>query len=197
MRRGGLEHLQMDVRTFLACETDIADSSRFLGLERSFHRPAGGEDAVRIGRANDFVKLQEVDMIGLEPAKRFFDLVGGSFLVATVDFRHEECSPAIAVAECLAHTDLALPIVIVPAVIEKVESIVDCGAHDANTLRLFDVRPGEVVSAQAYHRNHLSCVAEPALGELSFDVPRVYVGRYAGQHRSAGRDFQESSSFYC
>ena len=57
MRRGGLEHLQMDIRTFVACETDIADSSRFLGLERSFHRPAGGEDAVRIGHADDFVKL--------------------------------------------------------------------------------------------------------------------------------------------
>src|SRR5437899_3868308 len=116
-------------------------------------------------------------MICLEPAERFFDLADSGFLVATVDFRHEECSLAIAVAERLSHAELALSAVVVPAVIQKVESVVDCGTDDANTLRLRQLRPDEVVSAQAHHRNHLPCVSQPTAGDLSLGFRSVRARR--------------------
>jgi hypothetical protein len=37
--------------------------------------PPACENAIRIVHPDDLVKLQEVDMIGLEPAKRFFQSV--------------------------------------------------------------------------------------------------------------------------
>src|SRR5438876_99274 len=129
-------------------------------------------------------------MIGLEPAERFFDLAGGGFLIATVDFRHQERSLAIAVAERLAHADLALPTVVVPAVIEKVQSVVNCGAHDAYAFGLRQFRPDEMKSAQAYHRNHLPCMTKPPAGNFSRDVRRVRVRRKAPQDRCASGDLQ-------
>src|SRR5579863_8665339 len=136
----------MDAGTFVARESDVANLARFLGLKRRFHASAGGEDAFGIGHADDFVKLQEIDIICLESAQRFLNLPRGGFLVTGVDLRHQESSLAIAVEKCLAHAKLAVPLVVVPAVVEKVESIVDCGANDAKAFGLLDVRPGEVIS---------------------------------------------------
>src|SRR5271156_6354173 len=81
MTRGGRQHLQMDGGTLVTRKADVADLPGLSGLKRSFHGPAGSEDAVRIVHADDFMKLQEIDMTGLEPAQRFFDLLHGSFLV--------------------------------------------------------------------------------------------------------------------
>jgi hypothetical protein len=113
------------------------------------------------------------------------------FLVAAVDFGHQESPLAIAVAQRLAHANLALAAVVVPAVVEKVDSPVDRRAHDANTLGLFEVGPDKVVSAQPDHGDHFPCVAEPAAGNFfrgfrSFRKP----GR-AGEHRSATWLFPE------
>src|ERR1700732_4008720 len=101
----------MDVGAFMPGEPDVADFPRFLRPEGSFHCPARCEDAVRIVHANDFVKLQEIYAIGLEPAKRFFNLQRSRFLVAPIDFGHEKRSLTIAVLERFTHTNFALPTV--------------------------------------------------------------------------------------
>jgi hypothetical protein len=65
------------------------------------------------------MRLQQIDAIGLEPAKRLVDLARRRVLVAPVDLGHQEGALTIAVTERLAHADLALPVVVVPAVGES------------------------------------------------------------------------------
>src|ERR1035438_625614 len=140
----------MDGRTLVAGKADIPDLPRLPGLERRFHGAAGREDAIRVVDPNDLVKLQEVDLIGSEPAQRLINLSCGRVLVAAIDFGHQESPLAIAVAQRLAHANLALPAVVVPAVVEKVDSPVDRRAHDTNTLGLVEIGPDKVVSAQPH-----------------------------------------------
>ena len=40
--------------------------------------------------------LKQIDVIGLEPRKRSFNLAGGDLLITPVDFRHQENFVAIA-----------------------------------------------------------------------------------------------------
>src|ERR1700737_1661514 len=56
--RGGRQHLQMNVWTLVACETDKTDLARFLGFQDDFHRSAFGENAIRIGIANHFMERE-------------------------------------------------------------------------------------------------------------------------------------------
>src|ERR1700737_1919978 len=140
----------MDVRTLGSGESDEADLPRFLRLECRFHCPARCKNAFRIVHSNNFVELQEVDVIGLESAERFFNLARSRFLVAPVDFGHQERSLAIAVVERLAHADFTLPVVVVPAVIEKIDSVIDCATDDAITLRLLEFRLAKMKSPYPY-----------------------------------------------
>src|ERR1035441_4892398 len=190
----GRQHLQMHSGTLVARKADIADFSRLFSLKHRFHGAAGREDAVRIVHTDDLVELQEIDMAGLQAAQRFFDLVRSSVLVASIDFGHQECALAIAVAQRLAHAKLALPAVVVPAVVEEVNSLIDGRAHDAKTLRLFEVWPDKMVSAQPYHRDHFLCVAEPTAGNFSHGFSSFRKPRYPGEHRSASDHFEELSS---
>ena len=65
----GLEHLEMNVGTLVAGEADVSDLPLLLGFEHGLHAAATGEDAVGIGVANHFVKLQQVNVVGLQAAQ--------------------------------------------------------------------------------------------------------------------------------
>ena len=56
----------MNVRILVAGEADEAHFARFLCLEHGFHGAAVGEDAVGVFETNHFVKLHQVDMVGLQ-----------------------------------------------------------------------------------------------------------------------------------
>ena len=57
------------------------------------------------------------------------DLLGGGLLRAAVDLRHQEDLLPVAVAQRLAHAHLALAVVVVPAVVQERDAVVDraCG----------------------------------------------------------------------
>src|SRR5258708_6149667 len=57
MAGSGREHLQVDVRTLVARETDVADFPGFLRFERRLHSAAGCENAIWIVHADNLVKL--------------------------------------------------------------------------------------------------------------------------------------------
>ena len=59
--------------------------------------------------------LHEIDAIGLQPAQRLVELPRRLRFDAAVDLGHEEDLLAVAVPERLAHPDLALALVVVPA----------------------------------------------------------------------------------
>src|SRR2546426_2365796 len=83
-------------------------------------------------------------------------------LVATVDLGHEKHFVAIAVAQRLSHADLARPTVVVPAVVEEVDSVVDGRADDADGFLLVRL-PAEMVAAHADQRSeeHTSELQSP------------------------------------
>src|SRR2546426_1370216 len=93
-------------------------------------------------------------------------------LVATVDLGHENRLVAIAVAQRLSHADLARPTVVVPAVVEEVDSAVDRGADDADGFLLVGLPP-EVVAAHTDQRHHLSSAPQATVGNPVADVARV------------------------
>src|ERR1700694_4421640 len=98
MSGSGSQHLQMDVRALVPGESDEANLPGFLRLQDGLHRASGGKNAVGIGIANDLVKLEQINSVGLEALQRIIDLTCCSRLVSAVDLRHQECLLPIAVA---------------------------------------------------------------------------------------------------
>src|SRR5467141_754530 len=122
----------MDVRTLVACEADEANLARLLRLQDSLHTSAFGKNAIRIGFANHFVKLQQIDPVSLKSAQRLVDLTGSGGFGAPVDLGHKKGLLAIAVAQRVAHADFTLAAVVVPAVVEKIDALIEARADDAN-----------------------------------------------------------------
>src|SRR5213594_3218908 len=122
----------MNVRTFVACETDKADLPCLLCLKNGFHRSAFGKNAVRVGVANDFVELQKIDPVGLKAAQRIVDLTCRGGFGAPIDLGHEKRFLPIAVAQRVAHADLTLAAIVVPTVVEEIDPFIQACAHNAN-----------------------------------------------------------------
>src|SRR3989442_1275224 len=145
----------MDGGTLVAGEPDVADLAGALRRYHRFQRTVGPVHALRVRHPDHLVELHEVDAAGLEPAQRLIDLLRRRVLVATVDLGHEKYPVAIAGAQRLSHADLARPTVVVPAVVEEVDSVVDGRANDADGFLLVSL-PAEVVAAHTYQGHHLS-----------------------------------------
>src|SRR5467141_1112485 len=75
MGKTGLKHFEVNVRTLVPGEADVADLTLLLALQHSFHPTTGSEDASGIVFANYLVKLQQVDVVGLQSAKRLIQLL--------------------------------------------------------------------------------------------------------------------------
>src|SRR4029077_18943911 len=150
-----LKHFKVNVRTLVPREADVADLARLLGLQHSFHSTAGSEDTLRVAVANYLVKLQQVDMVGLQSAKGLIHLLGSGRLSLAIDLGHQERLLAVTVAQRLAHANLALAIVVVPAVVEEADAGIERRANDANALLLIGLH-ADVVAAEAHNGNFLA-----------------------------------------
>src|SRR5438094_2638358 len=184
MRRGRLEHPQMDRGTLVSCEADVPDPPRILRLEGRLNRTPLGEDSVRILHSDDLVELQEVDDVRLEPPERLLDLPGGRRPRLPVDFGHQEGSFAVAVPEGLSHSDLTPALIVVPGVVEEVDARVDRGADDADAPRLREVRLSKVEPAEADRGDPLACAAEAAHRDHGLGLARAYGGSDGSCRRS-------------
>ena len=150
-----LEHAQVDQRIFVAGEADEADLARLLRRQHGLHGAALGEDAVGVFQADDLVELHEVDDVGLQPleatrrsARRPTPCVRPSILVIRKTF-------AVAVAQRLAHADLALAVVVVPAVVQEGDAAIDGGADEPDALLLV-LLAADVMTAEADDRDFLA-----------------------------------------
>src|ERR1700680_4586091 len=114
----------MNVRALVAGETDKTDLARLLGFPDGLDR-AFGKNAVWIRIANHFMKLEQINSVCLQPPQRFIELGCSSSLVSAIDLGHQKGLLAITVAQRLAHSNLALSAVVVPAVIEEIYSFID------------------------------------------------------------------------
>src|SRR5260370_33397762 len=93
----------MNVRTLVTCEADKANLARLLGFQDGFHRSAFGENAVRVGGANHFVQLAEIDPVGLKAAQGLVDLARVGRLIASIDLVHRESLLAMTSVHIVAH----------------------------------------------------------------------------------------------
>src|SRR5882724_1527926 len=130
----------MDVRTLVACEADEADLARLLRLQDGLHTSAFGKNAIRIGVANHFVELEKIDPVSLKAAQRLVDLTSSGGFSPSIDLGHEKGLLAITVAQGVAHSDFTLAAIVVPAVVKKIDALIEARADDANAflgIRLF------------------------------------------------------------
>src|SRR5208282_363924 len=84
----GGQHFQMDVWTLVPCESDKTDLACLLGFQHGFHRAAFGKNAIRIGVANHFVKLEKIDPVGLKAAEGLVDLARRGSVSTSIDLGH-------------------------------------------------------------------------------------------------------------
>ncbi|GEM_PF-4943708 len=90
--------------------------------------------------------LHQVDSIGLEPLERFIELLGGGLFRPAVDLRHQENFLPIAVAQRLAHPELAAAVMVIPRVVHEGDAVADRLADDPD--RLLFIGIADVISAE-------------------------------------------------
>src|SRR5712671_4999826 len=153
----------MNVGTLVACEANVANLAGLLRVEHCFHRSALGKNAVRIVVANYFVELQKIDVIGLKAAQRLADLARSRSFRAPVDLGHEKCFLPIAVAQRVAHAYFAIAAIVVPAVVEKINSFIQPAADNSYTflgIRLL----AKMIATEADDRDFLTGAAQRSIG---------------------------------
>jgi len=97
---------------------------------------------LRVGHANQFVELQQIDGICLEALEGFIKLFSGGLPGAPIDFGHEENLLAVAVSQGLAHADFAFAAIVIPRIVHEVNTVVDGSMNNADALLL--IGPAEV-----------------------------------------------------
>src|SRR5690242_16696994 len=105
----------MDVGALMSGKANKSDLSYLLRLLCGFHRTTRRKHSVRVGIANDFVKLQQIDRVSLESLQRLVQLLAGSRFGAAIDLGHQERLLAVAIAQSPSHANFALAVVVVPA----------------------------------------------------------------------------------
>ena len=140
----------MDVGALVAREADESDFACLLRFQDGLHAPAFSKNAIRV--ANDLVELEQIDPVSLKAAQRLVDLIRGGSFGAFVNFGHQKRFLAITVALRVAHADFTLAAVVVPAVVEKIDALVEARADDADAfprIRLF----AEMIAAEPNGRD--------------------------------------------
>jgi len=171
-----------------ADEAHLAGLSCFHG---SFHAASGSEDALRIVHAYDFVKLKQVNVVGLQPLERLVDLFGRGLGVAAIDLGHEEDLLAIAVAQRLAHAYFTVAVVVVPAVVHEGDAVVDRSANDLDGLSLTGI--ADVIAAETEHRHWLAGMAQSS-GRNATRVRGLRDIAELGDHSGGNRCLQKLPS---
>src|SRR5580704_18660107 len=152
----------MNVRAFVAREADEANLARFLRLQDGLHPSAFGKNPIRVGVADHFVKLEQIDPVRLKTSQRLVDLTRGCGLGASIDLGHEKSLLPVAVAQRVAHADFAFAAVVVPAVVEEIDSFIETRADDANAFLRIRLVP-KMVATEPDERNSFSTAAQTSI----------------------------------
>ncbi len=154
------QHPPVDERVFVAGEADEADLAGLPRFQDGFQRTALGEDAVRVLHPQDFVELDQVQVVRLEPRQRLVELTGRRGFGTAVELGHQEHFPPVAaLRQRLAHADLAVAVVVVPAVVQKVDAPVHARVDELDPLGVA-VGAADVEAAHADERDLLAGPSE-------------------------------------
>src|SRR6266478_6567613 len=153
----------MDVRALVAREANEADFARLLRLEDGLHPSAFGKNAIRIGVTDDFMELKQIDPLSLKATQRLVDLTRSRSFGASVNLGHQKCFLPITVAQPVAHADFTLAAVVVPAVVEKIDSLIDARADDANAFLGIRLTT-KMIAAEPNERDFFFSAAQGSVG---------------------------------
>src|SRR6266404_2850612 len=151
---------------FVTGESDIPQLAGLASFDQGGVGAVFSKDAVWIFKANNLVMLDQIDAIDLQTFERFIQLFHRFLLGAAVDLGHHKCPGTIAVAKRLAHASLTGALIIIPAVIQKVDAAIDGRAHNANRQLLIDVTQSKVPAAHAKRRDFLARAAQSSINHL-------------------------------
>src|ERR1700756_2294666 len=115
------------------------------------------------------MKLQQIDVVGLQAAYRLFNLLRRSFFGAPVDLCHQEGFRPIPVPQRLTHTNFTLSAVVIPAVVQKVDAIVECGTNNSDALLFIRLHP-DVIPPKADDRDLLAGTPQGAIWNIALGV---------------------------
>jgi hypothetical protein len=102
-----LQHAQVHRRVLMTGKANVSDLASLPGRDRRFDRPAFRKDAVGVLHAYHFVKLDQIDHVGLKPPQRLFQLLVIRVLGPPIHLCHEKDFCAITIAERMTHPHLA------------------------------------------------------------------------------------------
>jgi hypothetical protein len=86
--RRGLQHEEVNPGILVAGETDIANFSRLLRGQKRLDRPSDCENAIWIVESQDFVVLQKINAICLEPLYGCLNLPGCFVFPTAINLSH-------------------------------------------------------------------------------------------------------------
>src|SRR5437016_9544225 len=139
------------------------------------------KNPMRVFVSEDLVVLDKINAIDTEAPERFVELPRGLFLRPAINLRHEECFLAIAVADCLSHAYLAGAFVVIPAVIQKVDTPIYCRAHDSNRELLINVLQTKMPATHTDCRNFLAGASETSIDHHFTLLPSASISRTPGK----------------
>src|SRR5438445_13762909 len=90
---------------------------------------------MRIVIPQDLVMLHEIDATGPQPLERLVELPHRLRVRPPVDLRHQKDLLPVAIPERVSHAGLARAVVVVPAVVQKVDATVDGRSNDPEAER--------------------------------------------------------------
>src|ERR1700726_457970 len=175
----------MNVRALVASESDKTHLARLLRFQYGFHPSVLGKNTVWIRISNHFVELQQVNSIGLQPSQRFVELDGCSGFGSTVDLGHQKGPLTITVTKGFAHSNFALSPVVVPAVIEKIDSFIDSRSNNPDAL-CWVALLAQVITAEPDHRNAFPGTAQRAIWNPILTIRRCRRGLRSGHQKGCG-----------
>jgi hypothetical protein len=104
------------------------------------------------------MKLQQVEMIGLQPLQRLLQLSLRGRGIAAIDLRHQEGFIAVAIAQRLAHAEFAVPVTVIPRIIHEVDAAIDRGPDYPHRFAI-GLGPSQVPTADSNERHVLAGAA--------------------------------------
>src|SRR5213595_1549970 len=115
----------MYVRIFVAGESNVTKLPSFARFNQRGIRSFRVKDTMWIVKPDNFMMLDQIDVVDSKATQRFFKLFARLLLGPSIDLGHHKRTVAVAVTQCPAHAFFTRAIVVVPGVVEEVNASID------------------------------------------------------------------------
>jgi hypothetical protein len=167
----------MDPRIFVSRKAYESDLACFTGVDQGRIRSLRIKNAMRIFKPENLVVLNQIDPFDAEPPERFIQLPRGFLSRSPVDLGHEKTLFAISIAQCFPHPGFAGAVIVIPGIVEEIDSSIYRSPDDSNSEVLIDIWKSEVPSTKSDRGDLLASAAQISenhcLPQLTADTFRL------------------------